>query len=112
MLLDLANPVADKLFVLSSSSYPVQGDCTVQQTVHFTDRKALQRVFCVGYQINRHMTRNQLQSGDAQALLSCRISRSGWFNKHVGLYLSFSPLYCSFVRTFVLINLIALIVLT
>jgi len=40
----------------------------------------------------------------------CGISRSGWFNKHLGLYLSFSPLYCSFVRTFVLINLIALIV--
>jgi len=67
MLMDLANPAADELFVTSSSLYLVQGDCTVQPTVHFTDRKALQRVSCVCYQINRHMTRNQLQSGDAQA---------------------------------------------
>ena len=38
----------------------------------------------------------------------CGISRAGWFNKHSGLYLSFSPLYCNYARTFVLINLVAL----
>ena len=57
MLLDLANLVADKLFVIPSSSYPVLGDCPVQPTVHLTDRKALQHISCVGCQINCHMTR-------------------------------------------------------
>lgn len=55
MLLDLANPVADKLFVIPISSYPVRGNCTVQPTVHFIDMKALERVSCISYQINRHV---------------------------------------------------------
>ena len=81
MLLDLANPVADELFVIPSSSYPVQGDCTAQPIVYFTDGKALQRISCVSYQINRHVTRNQLQSGNAQALI-CQ-SRLRSYKPHV-----------------------------